>query len=491
MAKGTKIKEQQIVLNNFKTVNTYFKPFKIPPNHLAFGMNVDFTEDGKIKQRPGTELIQSFDDVVALCVWQEVRDGVVYEHLLVRVADTLYMFSDDTQQFDSIYTGLPTDVTCGGIGYVDKFIFNIGEKVYSLQYDDSSSSYTVTEITSVGSHWQARGAFYEVFAERVWLGGDGTENVYYSAVGDPTSWDINNVIAFSGRVTALKAVGEFLFVGTDRSLYKITQTGDSSFPFKVDLLANVGVAYNGIFVLKSTTLGAILTNGRVLAFDSFIQSGSQADDSIGLPIKDVIANIKPFEFASSLNVDDKVYLSYQLNNNYYNIGTIVLNSNVLGWTFYSIPMEWTCKYKGQVYFVRDNAVYKFNDEKFTDNDDEFDTFVVTAILGGDLPEIQKNWRKLFFSTESRTKTTFKFLYTVNLSQLWRESGVQDFYGVTAELGDAILGSFILGGSWLQHAKIPLDINSNGLILKIEKASENSDFQINSLKFIFYPSYRRG
>lgn len=490
---GTGLKEQQITLNKFKTVNTYFRPFKLPTDHLSFAMNIDFTEDGKITQRAGSVLVNTFVADTCLTTWNEIRDGEVYERLLAKSNDTLYMYNDTTNTFESIYTGLPTSGTFGGIGYVNKFVFNCGANIYVLQYNSTTGVYEVTNITQINPSkpWQAKSSFYEVFAERVWLGGDGTENVYFSSVGDPTTWSVLDFIAFSGKVTAIKAVSDYLFIGTDRGLYKITKTGDTTVPFKVDLLSNIGVAYNGIFILKATTVGAILVNGRVLAFDSYIQSGNQVDDTLGMPIQDVLNSVNKFNYASVSNIGDNIYFSYTLNNNLYNIGTIVLNTNTLGWSFYSIKMDWVTKYKGAVYFSTGSSVYKLDSHVYTDNGNEFECFIITPIFGGETAEIQKNWRKLYITTESKTKTKFDFGYYINLSQLERDMGSKEFYSSDARLGFAYLGQFTLGGTWLQQGSLPVDVNSNGLMLKITKSSIDSDFQINDIKLTFYVSYRRG
>ena len=58
------------------------------------------------------------------------------------------------------------------------------------------------------------------------------------------------------------------------------------------------------------------------------------------------------------------------------------------------------------------------------------------------------------------------------------------------LGFSFLGDIMLGGSLLQKNRIRLGFNTNGVMLKISRDMSNSDFQINSIKITYYPSYRQ-
>lgn len=496
---ATSVKEQTTDLRNFKSVNTYFRPYNIPKDHLAFALNVDFTEDGKIVQRPGTRVVKKFDYKPNTFVSHFVNQAQVEEVFWCVSNDTLYKYNDTTEQFDVVNNTLAPAEVWNGTTYVNKFIFGNSVKNYVYNYADGTvAEVNISSDPNVGH--MPTGTLFEVFAQRVWAAGDGTENVYYSNVGDPTTWDINDFIAFGGRVNALKTVAEFLFVGTDTALYKITQTGDATIPFRADMLVPYGIVPNGIFPIRGTMVGALTTDGKLVVFDPYIQTGSQVDDRIGLPIYDVLQRIDTTKKFSVRQVYNKIYLAGTFKNDYLGIGSIVLNTNTFGWSFYTPRVYDAVLYKDNVYFsCGQNYIKKmdadyYQDETLDDQQnivgEDFQTYIITPIFGGDTPEYRKNWRTLDITTASKTKTEFSFSYAINLSQLFNDVGTASYYQADARLGYALLGHFVLGGSWAQRGKIMLDVNSNGLMLKIEKKSSNSDFQIGRLRVSYYPSYRQ-
>jgi len=497
MAKSGGIKEQTIILDKFTTVNTYFRPYKIPNNHIAFGMNVDFTEDGKIKQRAGTELVYQLPSVGFLDTWKEVRNGQSYEKLIAICDTTIYLYNDSTQTFDVIKNDLSSAQKWGGAGYIGNYIFSNGQNVYLLYYDSGKSSYVVEDITTSGvgsgTITPPPALLYQEFASRMFAAGDGTENIYWTNIGDIRAWNANDFVAFGGQVVALKAIGDYLYVGTDRGLFKVSQTGDATVPFKVDMINTEPVIWNGLIEIGSTGIGAILRNGKILVIDPYIQSGSQSNDKVGLPIQDYLGGIQN-QLNSVRRVGKKYFIGYRETNPIYTalgVNTLVFHLDTVGFSFYSIRVCHASEYKGEIYFIDNNnyKIMKFNDNLYQDDGQDFETYIITPILTGDSPEYKKNWRWLFLSTESRTKTTFKVEYTINMAQFYRELGNISFYAADGTLGFVPLGEFVLGGSYLQKEKMRLDVNSNGMMLKISRSSSASDFQINSIKTTYYVSYR--
>lgn len=499
MARSKSVQEQVIDITAFKGINTYFRPFSLPPEYLFFALNIDFTENGKIEQRAGTHVIQKFDNQPNLFACKFVNAGEKVEKLVCIENTNFWVYDETNKNFTNLKSNLDANSVWGGVVYVDKFLFGNGATNYVYKISDNSiSAVTVNNKTN---HNSSTGTIWEIFASRVWAAGDKTEDLYYSAVGDPTTWNTTDFIAFDGVIKAIKAVGQFLFVGTDNAIYRVISTGDSNIPFKVEKMLNVGCVANGIFGLKGSVVGIIGNDGKVYTFDPYIQSGSQIDDSIALPIFNVIKAINDESKISVNRVFNKIYLATNFENVPImdHIGTVVLNENTFGWSFYNPKFYDWCEYNGKIYCVDNNYVRlldakSYQDEYLDDSGNivsqDFETYIVTSVLGGSAPEYSKSWRYLYLTVVSMTKTLYKFYCAVNFAEYFKDWDSQSYYASDAYLGFERVGEFILGGSYGQIGKIRLDANTNGLMLKIEKGSSDSDFQIGRLKVSFYPSYRR-
>ena len=499
MARSKSVQEQVIDITAFKGVNTYFRPFSLPPEYLFFALNVDFTENGKIEQRAGTHVIQKFDSQPNLFSCQFVNAGEKVEKLICIENSNFWIYDETNGNFTNLKSDLDANSVWSGIVYVDKFLFGNGANNYIYKVADNSI--TAITVNNKANHNISTGTIWEVFASRVWAAGDKTEDLYYSAVGDPTTWNTTDFIAFDGMIKAIKNVGQFLFVGTDNAIYRVISTGDSNIPFKVERMMNVGCVANGIFGLKGSIVGIIGNDGKIYTFDPYIQSGSQIDDSIALPIFNVTKVIDDTNKISVRRVFNKIYITSDFKHVPIvdQIGSLVLNENIFGWSFYNPKFYDWCSYNGDIYCVDTNYVRKldnrfYQDEYLDDNNnvitEDFDTCIVTSIFGGSAPEYFKNWRYLDLTVVSMTETNYEFYCAVNLTEYFKDWDNQNYYASDAYLGFERVGEFILGGSYGQIGKIRLDTNSNGLMLKIRKNSSNSDFQIGRLKVSFYPSYRR-
>lgn len=493
------VKELQEVCEKFLTVNITFKPYKIPNNHLAFGMNIDFTEDGKIKQRDGTVKIKDLNTSNAyLDVFKEVRDGELKEHLILIDGSNFYVYNDTSNQFDLVFDSLIASDKWGGFSYISNFIFSNFQKVYRYYYNTTNNTYTIEDITNLtngtGTVPPPKALLYEEFASRVFAAGDGTENVYWTEIGNCLSWKANDFIAFGSKITAIKAVGDFLFVGTEKGLFKISQTGNADIPFKVDTIINEGVYWAGLVDIKSSGVAALLKSGRVLVFDSYYSQGSQTDDTIGLPIQDFLKNITS-DFASVKKVGRRYYITHTSDKNItsgLNVKTLVFNLDTVGFSFYSIPVEYPCQYKFKTYFINtaNKKVLQFDSLTFQDDGQDFETYILTKVFTGETPEYKKNFRWLFLTSDTLKQTKLKIEYAINFSQNFYLLDSYTYLSSTSLLGFSFLGDIILGGSLLQKNRIRLGFNTNGVMLKISRGMSNSDFQINSMKITYYPSYRQ-
>ena len=486
-----------IDIGQFNTVNTYFRPFKIKNNELAMGLDIDLREDGRIKQRKGTELVEAIGTNVDLFKFNEIRDGVVNELLLAIGGTDCYLYNDGTGSFDLISSSLSSSNNWGGVGYVGDFIFGNGTNVYQFHYDSGTSSYIVTDVTGTANIPKA--TKWEVFANRIFATADGTENVYYSAISDPYTWDANDFFAMSGMPRAISAVGDFLFIGTDRGLYKLSRTGDSTVPFQMDLLVGVGVVPDSIVEVKSATVGAMLTDGRFIVFDSYIRSGSQIEDKIGLPVKNIISGIDTSSNVMCENsiVNNKVLFSMSNSEplvtyddsaitNY----TLVFNNEVGGWSFYSLHMKSFTDYKEEEYYSDFSGnVYRMKDTLYQDAGVEFNPFVKTKTFDAGKPFLNKNFREFWITANPLTKTNIK-IGMVNSFQLTEQKDTtDDFYSYGGSWGSVNWGEFIWGGTQNQVKKSRIDMNGKGLQFWITKNRDNSDFQVTNIVIKYFPSYQ--
>lgn len=496
MAKG--MEAQYIESGQFKTVNTYFRPYKIGDDELSMALNVDLREDGRIKQRKGTELVEAIGTNVNLFQFNEIRGGTVTEHLVAIGNGTLYKYNTGTGVFDVIDDTLDASDDYSGIGYVDKFIFANGTKIYKFHYDSGSSSYIVTDLSATTNI--PKGTLFDVFASRVFNAGDGTENVYYSNISDPETWDANDFMALSGKIVAIKTVSDFLFIGTDRALYKLSRTGDATLPFQLDVIVNTGVFPDCISEIKSTTVGAMLRDGRFVVFDSYIQSGSQIEDNVGLPVKNIILGIDSTQPVMNINnrIHSKVLFSFHngetlrdYNYNAINDYTLVFNQDTGGWTFYDLYMKSFCNYNNGEYFSDFSGnVYKFNDTLYQDDGVEFPVLVKTRIFDGGASHMNKNYREYWLTANPLTKTSIK-IGIINSYQLTEQkNNTDDFYAYGGEWGEVKWGEFIWGGTQSQVKKSRIDMNGKGLQLWLTKTRDDSDFQITNIIIKYFPSYMK-
>jgi len=485
------LKENSIYMSKFRTVNTYSDIFKLQPDELAFAVNVTFNEYGKIIQRAGTVKIGTLSAKSFIFKWNEIRDGNVNEKLIAISGTSLYIYNNTTNTFDEITNTLLSASTWGGTGYVNKFIFANGTNIYKLYHN--GTSYVVDDISATVNI--PKGTLFTIFQNRIVIAGDGTENIYFSEISNPEVWDANYFVAMSGKVTAIETVADFLFVGTDRGLYKISPTGDVNVPFKVDNLVNTGVMPGAIKEFKAGSVCALLTDRRIVVFSPYIQTGEQIEDKIGVPIQNLLPNdFSTFKSFCRDEEDNKIFIT----DNYY---TFVLSPNTLGFTIYReasqqdgkycFDLVSMCNYNRQRYYSDSvGNVYKFDEQVFQDDGVDFDVYFDTAIFGGDSQEIWKNWRVLYLVTNSITKTTINVYRAVNITGVMRSAGSDSIYGSESRLGFARVGNFLLGGVYAQRSKVRLDVSSNGLQLRIEKEKGNTDFQLSDLQITFYVGYRR-
>ena len=485
------IKEKNITLSKFRTINTYSDIFKLNQDELAFAVNVTFNEYGKIIQRAGTVKVGTLPTKAYIFKWNEIREGSVNEKLIAIAGNSLYIYNDTTQAFDLITSTLVTGSVWGGVGRVNKFIFANGSKIYKLY--NNGTNYVVEDISSIANI--PKGTLFSIFQNRIVNAGDGTENVYFSEISNPEVWDANYFIAMSGKVTAIATVADFLFIGTDRGLYKVSLTGDATVPFKVDLLVSTGVMPNSIVEFKASSVCALLNDKRIIVFSPYIQNGDQIEDRVGVPIKNLLPNdVSKFKSFFRDEIDNKIFIT---DDTY----TFVLSPHTLGFTLYKeasqiegkycFDLISACNYKNVRYYSDSNGnIYKFDKTIFQDDGQDFEVYFDTPVFGGDTQEIWKNWRVLYLVTDSITNTKINIYRAVNVTSAMRPVGTDTIIVSESRLGLARLGSCLLGGAYSQRSKIRIDVATNGLQLRIEKEKGNTDFQLSDLQITLFVGYRR-
>lgn len=483
-------------VKEFRTINLSDLPFRLDKDEVSFAVNVDFLVDKTIKQRSGSALIEDLAQDVQLFNFPEIRDGVVTEHLIAIGGTKALLFNGTT--FDEIATGLTDSAKYGGKGFVGTFVFSNGTELKSFKW--TGSAYAVADITDVDA---PKGLLWEEFQSCLWGCKDGTENLYFSDVGDPEAWTNTNFIALGAMPTDIKRIGEYLFIGTDRGILKITATGDTAAPYILDHLTGIGVVPNTMQEVKTGYLSCWLVNGDYVVFNQFAKSGSEIEDDLGNKIRPVWDYVDPNDSEICSFVDNqtgKAFYSMRTdfalenqeevfpdvtNNNI----QLVINNEHFGWTFYNLQIKSMASLGSDVYFSDySGKVYKFDSGLYQDAGNEFLARVITAIYDDGRGDLTKGYRKLWLSSNSKTKTEIKVGFSANYDLLEKFSEDELFYAYGGSWGSVRWGEFLWGGGVHQQLNSSsLDIYGTGLQLFFERTRDNSDMQITNFLFNYYPS----
>ena len=519
-------------------------------SELADCLNMDLNNDYSLSQRKGSTLVNIFSNNAYLLKFDEIRDGALNEIMLAIDGTTLYRYDDSTGTFVSKATNLTAATYWGGVGYVGDFVFSNRQFTYRFYYDTSLSDYKVeilsydyendgssyivnivtsdvvynndgnsvngddktyyqakvaqtgidlsTEDFSNTTNWEKlgtspivpNGLYWEQFDNRLFCCGDGTENLYYSEQGDGTSWDALDFIALGAKPTALKQVGEFLFVGTDRGIIKVKLTGDSTAPYILTWLTKDGILNNSLVEVTSGLVGCLTDTGRYLIFDQYTQDTSQIDIKVGLPIRPTILDIDD-TFMVSLKHKNQIIYACKVDSDY---KQLVLNNVVFGWTFYDLNIKSMIEYDGVVYYSDySKNVMKLASGVYQDNGTDFSVYAVTPIYDDDKPEFMKNFRRINMVSNSETKVNIRMYYNVLYTIIWdsNRSDDKEILASGADWGSVKWGEFIWGGVYAQVPLFRVEMTGRGLQLKITKTTSNSDLKIQDLVIEYYPAYQQG
>ena len=550
---------ERIYVQGFRGCVTDKLPIMIKSNELAFVLNMDLENDGSLTQRAGSVKIRTSSFKSNLLKFNEIRQGQVNEVLISIENDALYIYDEGVGDFVLKYSGL--DISSdkwNGKGYLDNFIFSNGKFTYRLYYDSSSSDYKVevlsykykndgnTQVVNIEvgdiiydesgntasdpyKYYQAKtaqtgidlstedfknttnwdelgdksiipsGKYFEQFANRIFIAGDGTENIYWSEIGDATNWPASNFKATGANITALKTVGEYLFIGTDRGLFKLAETGNVTTPFVLTQVTQDAVLNNALEEVTSGIVGCITNEGRFVVFNQYAKDGSEVNYQIGLPVRDYLLNIKDHDLIM-LNYHNKLIISCNINYRYLetagsnNNAQFVLNNVLFGWTFYNLPIYKMVIYNDLVYYSDYNGnIYKLDDSKYQDDNNDFEVYMITSVFDGKAPELIKNFRRLFLIANPATKTTIRVYWNIMLSIVFSNNRVEDkeIYASGGFWGEQNWGEFIWGGSYAEVPTFRIDSAGRGIQLKITKTSPNSDLKIQGYAIEFQPAYVKG
>ena len=545
-------------VSGFKGCVTDKLPMMLKPDELVMAMNMNLENDGSLSQREGSELLNTFGNKASLLTFYELRDGVAYKHIIVIEDRNLYMYDGST--FTTVYTNLNTSGDkWDGNAYVNTFVFSNQYATYSLAYDSSSSSYVVTMLscdfcndgttqivnisigdivfnhdgdningtdltyykavtsqTGIGlstedytdtTKWSevglkpeaAAGESIEQFDNRLFMAGDGTENLYWSNQGDPVTWDVLDFIAMGAMVTALKTVGEFLFVGTNKGLYKLSTTGDSTLPYAVTMITEDAILHHGLVEVTTGVVGGITNDGNFIMFDQYAKEGSEVSYKAGLPIRDYLLNVNGDDLQIA-TFENRVIITCNLTHKYLsttgsnNNAQLVLNNTIFGWTFYNLPMFTVVEYDGDLYYSDYTGnVYKLNSSLHQDNGVDFDTYLITAVIDDSIPEIVKSYRRVFLVARPKTKTTIKLYWNLNFSIEFSDNREteKEIYASDGYWGTTTWGEFIWGGIYAEMPTYRIDSTGKGIQLKIERSSSDSDLKIQGFSIEYQPAYIKG
>lgn len=490
---------QTQIINSFRSVNVADLPFRLKSDEVAFSINMDFLDDGTMQQRPGSALVSEIGTDVQLFTFSEIRNGVVADHLIALGGDKAYRFNGAS--FDVIASGMTSSVRWGGGGFIGTFLFSNGTELKSFKFDTSTSAYIVADVTGDAI---PKALLWSEFQGRLWACKDGTENLMWSNIGDPMTWDATNFIALGAMPTSIKATGEFLFIGTDRGLFKIAPTGDADVPFAMTSLINIGVVPNTMQEISAGVLSCWLINGEYIVFNQYAQTGSQINTKNGSPIKNAVT-------ASSLDSDvicsfvdrksGKTIYSAHVAFPVESVSGVfpaspgnniqfVLNNNTLGWTFYNMCIRSIAEFNGEVYFSDfSGCVHKFSASLFRDNGADFISRVITPIYDMGRGEMQKGFRKLWLSANSKSKTNINVSFAVNYSLLATYEQDNPFYAYGGIWGSSKWGEFIWGGILNQLTSVDLDVYGTGIQFIFDKQFDDADMQIKGFSFTYLPSYQ--
>lgn len=490
---------QTMVVDQFRTVNVTSLPFRLKKDEVAFAVNVDFKDDLTIQQRPGSEIVANIGAGVSLFKFSEIRNGVVTDHLVALGEDKAYRFNGTG--FDVIASGMTPSARWGGCGYIGKFLFSNQYETKVFKFDTDAQAYTVADVAG---DYVPHAVLWAEYQGRLWAAGDNTENLYFS--GDDTTldaevWDANNFIALGSIPTSLKATGEFLFIGTDRGLYKITSTGDSSSPFTITCLVSIGVAPNTLLEISAGIISCWLVNGQYVVFNQYAQTGSQINVSKGIEIASAIkaSDLTNTEICSAVTDDGALYsmhVSFPVEGQSYLFSGVknniqyALNAKTYGWSFYNLEIKSMVTFNGSMYFSDfDGNIHRFDKKLFTDNGLDFESKVISAVYDFGRGDLQKGYRKLWLSANSNTKTQIRVSFAVDYSMLTSHYEDNIFYSYGGMWGSSKWGEFIWGGILKQESTIDLDSYGRGIQFIFEKSFENADMQIKSFLFTYLISYQ--
>lgn len=489
-----------VTADKFRTINCTEAPYRLKKDEVAFAVNVDFLDDQTISQRAGSALVETLGVDVQLFTFNEIRNGVVTEHLLAFGGTQGFRFNGTT--FDEIVSGLTDSIRYGGCGYVGTFVFSNGTDIMAFKWDTDTSAYVVSAVADPEA---PKALFWVEYQGCLFACGDGTENLMWSDTGQPESWNAVKFIALGAMPKSMCVVGEFLFVGTDRGIFKISVTGDADIPFKMVQLISIGVLGDTMCEIQPGILGAWLMNSKFLTFNQYAQSGVELVSKYGEPVRAAIeacdlnstgiisfSDKKTGRTLYSMNIDypmDNYDIIFPVTGD--NNIQFVLN-NSLGWSFYNLPIRSIAEYDGKIYFSDFNGnVFKFDKSLYQDNGAEFESVVVTGCYDMARPDMQKGFRRMWLSANSNSETSINVSFATDYSMLMEYVFSKDYYAYGGVYDSSKWDEFIWNGTLNQISTIDLDVFGASIQFMFDKNHANADMQIKGFLFDWNPSNQEG
>lgn len=197
---------------------------EIPSNMIWYGQNELTTDTGVEEFATGSDLVKS------LYVFRKNDGTDLFLRNLGTVQQALVAGT-----FTNFRTGLSSGKTFDYADY-DGFVY------FGNGYD-AHARYDGTTLTTYGS--APKGDIYEMFEERLFIAGDPAAplTIYYSNVGDPTTFTGSDVIKLKGsdKVVGMKSFYNALIVLKERSVWKVQFEYDpvsTTYIPKIDLMSD-------------------------------------------------------------------------------------------------------------------------------------------------------------------------------------------------------------------------------------------------------------
>jgi hypothetical protein len=427
----------------------------------------------------------------------EVEDA---KYLMFTGGDGSFNMYTGNGLYSTKKSGLSTTAKCNYAQFLQKIVMCNG-KDETFLYDKKTDTIIQTGIFSVRG---INGQVVASFSSRLWIAEEA--NLYYSDLGDPTTWIddpennkfggyINNFMANTDKITCMKPFGNYLVIYTSNHIYMLS--GDNPSNFAIEKFGETGTSSsNGAciydkkqFFFGNTNLSLSNLNtygdmGQLSPSDSLtnrIHLGlSQTIDLTALSSLFVVPYVKKNQVWMYIKENNKDYLTttYILDFNYMSSQIIPIYKRV------GTPSTCVCNYNSLIYTgTYDGQIYQ-EDTGNTFNGRWFEFFWYSPYLNFGEKSIFKNieFIKLFLNTTRENK--FKFIANYQGISNYRVEQKINIKDNIFILGiDSLGGTKVLGYNMDLPSLRPLGIDFNSIQIGIEGTSVQNNFSLRMFSMI--------